>query len=225
MSCGLAVAGAQIVVCGRTRSDLDLTVERIRAEGGRAIACVADVGDRDAGQRIVDASLEAFGAIDIVVNNAVDPGLAPVDQVTPELFDHVFAVNARGPLLLCNAALPHLARSEHAAIVNVLSVAIWIGGPSMALYRASKNALWGFTKVMAKEWATYGVRVNALAPGPFETTAGTRDDGREERVRNATLFGRIADAEEIVPPVLFLASDASKFMTGSLLAIDGGVTP
>lgn len=95
----------------------------------------------------------------------------------------------------------------------------------MALYRASKDALWGLTKVMSKEWAAHGVRVNGLAPGPFETTAATREDGREERVRNATLFGRIATANEIVPPLLYLASDASRFMTGSILTIDGGVTP
>lgn len=95
----------------------------------------------------------------------------------------------------------------------------------MGLYRATKEALWGFTKVTAKEWAAKGIRVNGLAPGPFDTTADTRGDGREERVRDATLFKRIASAEEIVPPVMFLASDASRFMTGSIVTIDGGVTP
>jgi NAD(P)-dependent dehydrogenase (short-subunit alcohol dehydrogenase family) len=225
MSVGLAAVGARIVACGRTQSDLDATVGEITARGGEAIGVVADLADVDSLPAVTGAAVDRFGAIDVVVNNAVDPGLALVRDITPELFDRVMAVNVKGPVFLCNAALPHLEQSEHASIVNVLSVALWVGGPMMGLYRATKEALWGFTKVMAKEWAAKGIRVNGLAPGPFETTADTRGDGREERVRDATLFKRIAGAEEIVPPVLFLASDASRFMTGSIVTIDGGVTP
>jgi NAD(P)-dependent dehydrogenase (short-subunit alcohol dehydrogenase family) len=225
MSVGLAHVGARVVLCGRTRNDLDATVDTITAHGGEAVGVVADLGDVSSLGAVVQAAVERFGEIDVVVNNAVDPGLALVEELTPEQFDRVFAVNVKGPVFLCNAALPHLERSDHASIINVLSAALWIGGPTMGLYRSTKEALWGFTKVMAKEWAAKGIRVNGLAPGPFDTTADTRGDGREERVRNATLFKRIAAAEEIVPPVLFLASDASRFMTGSIVTIDGGVTP
>lgn len=224
MSSGLAVAGASVVAFGRTRGDLDDTVAEIRAVGGRAVAVDGDVADPDACRRAVEAAVDEFGGLDIVVNNAVDPGFSAVADITPELFDRVFAVNVRGPVLLCNAALPHLERSEHAAIVNVLSVALWVGGPMMGLYRATKEALWGFTKVMSKEWAERGIRVNGLAPGPFETSADTRK-GREDRVRDSTLFKRIAASEEIVPPLLYLVSDASRFMTGSIVTIDGGVVP
>jgi NAD(P)-dependent dehydrogenase (short-subunit alcohol dehydrogenase family) len=225
MSVGLAEVGARVVMCGRTQVDLDATVDAITANDGEAIGVVADLGDVSSLGAVVDAAVERFGAVDVVVNNAVDPGLAFIEDLTPEQFDRIFAVNVKGPVFLCNAALPHLERSAHASIVNVLSVALWIGGPTMGLYRSTKEALWGFTKVMAKEWAAKGIRVNGLAPGPFETTADTRGDGREERVRDATLFKRIAAAEEIVPPLLFLASDASRFMTGSIVTIDGGVTP
>lgn len=224
MSLGLVAAGARVVAAGRTEADLHETVAAIDAHGGEAVAVTADIGDLDAAARIVDAAVSRFGGIDIVVNNAAEPGFGEVAALTPETFDRAYAVNVKGPLLLCNAALPHLERSPHAAIVNVVSPAIWLGGPNMALYRSTKAALWGLSVVMAKEWGPKGVRVNGLAPGPFETTNPVRV-GREAAVAAATVFQRIATFDEIVPPLLYLVSDASKFMTGSILTIDGGVSP
>ena len=224
MSVGLAAAGAKVVATGRTEADLRSVVTEIESAGGAALAVVADIGDLDDGARIIAATVERFGGIDILVNNAVEAGFSMVAQLTSELWDRAYAVNVKGPVFLCNAALPYLERSAHAAIVNVVSPAMWIGGPNMALYRATKSALWGMSVVMSKEWGPKGVRVNGLAPGPFETTSSARQ-GREDAVRNATLFKRIATFEEIVPPLLYLVSDASRFMTGSILTIDGGVSP
>jgi NAD(P)-dependent dehydrogenase (short-subunit alcohol dehydrogenase family) len=224
MSLGLASVGAKVVATGRTESDLRSVVDEIEAAGGEALAVVADVGNLDDGARIIAATVERFAGIDILVNNAVEAGFSMVAQLTSELWDRAYNVNVKGPVFLCNAALPYLERSSHAAIVNVVSPAMWIGGPNMALYRATKSALWGMSVVMSKEWGPKGVRVNGLAPGPFETTNSARQ-GRENAVRNATLFKRIATFEEIVPPLLYLVSDASKFMTGSILTIDGGVSP
>jgi NAD(P)-dependent dehydrogenase (short-subunit alcohol dehydrogenase family) len=225
MSIGLAAAGARIVACGRTQADLDDTVATIRAGGGAAIGVVADVGSVDDVQRVVSATVDEFGGIDVVVNNAAEPGFGMVSDLSEREFDRAFDVNVKGPMFLAGAARPHLARSGRGSVINVLSAAIWVGGENMALYRASKEALWGLTKVMAKEWGADGIRVNALVPGPFETTSLAREPERVERIRQSTLFKRIAAFDEIVPPVLFMASDASLFMTGSTVTLDGGVTP
>ena len=221
MSLGLARAGAHVVVCGRTAEDLDRTVIDITRIGGRATSVVADIGKAEQAPSIVEAAVNAFGGIDILVNNAVDAAGASLEDLTPEYVDQVLAVNFKGPLFLCQAALPQLERSRHASVVNVLSAAVWAGGPVM--YRASKMALWGLTKTLAKQWAPKGIRVNALSPGPFETSR-ERDPEREEYVRRSTLLDRIASYGEIVPPLLYVASDASRFMTGSVVHIDGGIT-
>jgi NAD(P)-dependent dehydrogenase (short-subunit alcohol dehydrogenase family) len=220
MSLGLASAGAMVFLCGRTRQDLNETVAEVIRRGGRASSMVADMGLAEDIPQVVDVAVRTFGGIDIVVNNAVDPAGARLEDLSPDYVDRVLAVNFKGPLFLCQAALPYLEQSRHASVVNVLSVAVWAGGPLM--YRSSKLALWGLTKTLAKEWAPKGIRVNALAPGPFETSR-ERDAAREEFIRRSTLLNRIATYDEIVPPLLYVASDASRFMTGSVVHIDGGI--
>ena len=152
MSVGLASVGAKVVATGRTEADLRSVVDEVEAAGGEALAVVADIGDLADGARIIAATLERFAGIDILVNNAVEAGFSTVAQLTSELWDRAYNVNVKGPVFLCNAALPYLERSAHAAIVNVVSPAMWIGGPNMALYRATKSALWGMSVVMSKEW-------------------------------------------------------------------------
>jgi NAD(P)-dependent dehydrogenase (short-subunit alcohol dehydrogenase family) len=224
MSTGLAVAGAKVVAMGRTQSDLDETVATIEAEGGEAIGVRADITDYDALAGVVDAAVARFGGLDILVNNAVDPSNGLIANLTPELAESNYRANVLGPMFLAQHAQPHLTASGHGSIINVISVAVWVGSAGQALYRGSKAALHGVTRVMAKEWAP-AIRANTIAPGPFQTTA--RGGWTPELAASAsahTLMQRMAAFEEIVPHVLYLASDASAFVTGQDLIVDGGIT-
>jgi NAD(P)-dependent dehydrogenase (short-subunit alcohol dehydrogenase family) len=224
MSTGLAVAGARIVLMGRTQSDLDETVAAIEGEGGEALAVRADVADYGALPGVVQAAVDRFGGIDILVNNAVDPSNGLIDDLTPDVVEANYRANVFGPMFLAQHAHPYLEASGHGSIINVISVAVWVGSAGSAMYRGSKAALHGVTRVMAKEWAPR-VRANTLAPGPFETTArgGWTPAAAASAVAH-TLLQRMAPFEEIVPHVLYLASDASAFVTGQDLIVDGGIT-
>jgi len=224
MSTGLAAAGARIVLAGRTAADLDETVRTIEAGGGEAIAVKADVGDYAALPSIVQAAVARFGEIDILINNAADPFGALITDITPEQAERVYRTNVHGPMFLASQALPYLRASGRGSVINVISAAVWVGTTGHALYRGSKAALQGLSRIMAKEWAP-AVRVNTLAPGPFETTyGGGWTEERKAMTIAATPLGRIAPFHEIVPHVLYLASDASAFVTGTDLVVDGGVT-
>lgn len=234
MAAGLAGAGAAVVVCGRTGSHLDASVDDIEAAGGRALGVVADLGDPATIPPVVDAAVEAFGGVDVVVNNAVDPAFGRrLAESDPGFVAQVLAVNVTAPLLVCQAALPHLSRSEHASVINVVTAAVWARGGTRPAsgaastgnpwYRISKEALWSLTREMAKEWAPLGIRVNALAPGPFEAER-PRTPEIEDLIRRSTLLGRLGTFDEIVPPVLHLAGDGSRFTTGSVLHVDGGMS-
>jgi NAD(P)-dependent dehydrogenase (short-subunit alcohol dehydrogenase family) len=224
MALGFAERGARVVVSSRSASACDEVVETITGAGGEAVAVAADMASlRDIG-RMVEATVDRFGAIDIVVNNAADSTLAAAVDIDEALYDYVHAINAKGPFFLAQRALPHLERSGHGSIVNVISVGVWNGGAMMQLYRASKSSLLGSTLALAKEWAARGVRVNAIAPGTFETDMIDWMDGdARARAIAYTPQQRVADPVEIVPAALYLASDASSFMTGSVLRIDGGM--
>ena len=224
MSTGLAVAGARVVAVGRTQGDLDDTAAAVAAAGGDVLTVRADVSDYDALPGIVEATVAHYGAVDVLVNNAADPYGALVTDLVPEDTERVYRTNVHGPMFLAQHAYPYLRASGRGSVVNVISAAVWIGTSSQALYRGSKAALRGVTRVMAKEWAPE-VRVNTLAPGPFETTyGGGWTDDRRASTTAATPLARIAPFAEIVPHVLYLASDASAFVTGTDLVVDGGVT-
>lgn len=224
MSVGLARVGASVVLCGRTASDVERTVAEINRAGGRATGLTLDIAAPDAPGHLVETAVASYGGVDVVINNAVYSRSAPVSEVTSDEFDHAHATNVRAPVLLANVALPYLQQSEHAVVLNVLSVYTVMGGMGTGLYRATKAALEGLTKVMSKEWAEFGVRVVGISPGPFETSGG-RTLEHAERVRTATALGRIARYDEIVPPVLFLISDAARFVTGTSMLFDGGMSP
>lgn len=229
MARGLAGAGASVVVCGRTGADLDAVVAEL---GPSARAVVCDLAVPEQIPAVVAAAVDAFGGVDVVVNNAVDPAFGrSLADSDPAFVEAALAVNLQAPLWLCQAALPHLERSAHASVVNVLTAAVWArgggrpggGATGNPWYRVSKEALWSLTREMAKEWAPLGIRVNALAPGPFEADRA-RTPEVEALIRRSTLLGRVGTFEEIVPPLLHLAGDGSRFTTGSALTVDGGMT-
>jgi NAD(P)-dependent dehydrogenase (short-subunit alcohol dehydrogenase family) len=219
----LVAAGASVVVSSRKADACAATEAELRAAGGQVLGVAAHMGDLDAIDALVAATIERFDRLDIVINNAANPLGMAVADITPAAWEKSMAVNLQGPVFLAQAAYPYLAASPCAAVLNVLSVGAITWSPNMSLYSGGKAALLAFTRNMAAEWAAVGIRVNALAPGTVDTDM-VRNTGPESiaRMREISLQKRIADPREMVGPALFLVSDASSYVTGQLLVADGG---
>jgi NAD(P)-dependent dehydrogenase (short-subunit alcohol dehydrogenase family) len=221
-----AAQGARVVVASRKADACDDVVAAISAAGGEALAVPAHLGDPGDIERLAAATVEAFGGVDIVVNNAANALAEPLGGITVAGFEKSFAVNVLGPVLLIQACLPHLEASEHAAIVNVISAGAFAPAPGVSLYAAGKSALLSFTRSMAAEWADRGIRVNALAPGPVDTDmVRSTGEAAMSGMARSTHMGRLASTDEMVGAVLYMASDASSFMTGQCMTVDGGLVP
>jgi NAD(P)-dependent dehydrogenase (short-subunit alcohol dehydrogenase family) len=223
---GFVAAGAKVVVGSRKADACAETEAHLRAMGGDVLAVPTHMGDLDQVRALVDRTVERFGALDIVVNNAANALAQPLGQFTPEAWQKSFDVNMRGPVFLVQHALPHLQRSEHAAVVNVISAGAFLFSANVAMYSAGKAAMMSFTRSSAAAFAPLGVRVNALAPGTVDTDmVRATPPEAQQSMANAALMRRAASPDEMVGPVLFLASDASSFMTGQVLLADGGLVP
>jgi len=220
---GFAAAGAKVVVASRKADACAEAEQALVDQGAEALGVPTHTGDLDAVANLVERTVERFGALDILVNNAANALQMPLAELTPEGWEKSYGPNLKGPVFLAKAAYPHLAASEHAAILNVISVGAITWSPGTSMYAGAKNALLAFTRNMAAEWASQGIRVNALAPGTVDTDM-VRNTGPEAmaRMREISWMKRIADAREMVGPALFLVSDAASYVTGQLLVADGG---
>lgn len=220
-----AEAGASVVIASRKADACEAVAAEITAAGGSALAVPAHLGELDQLQELVTRTVDRFGRLDIVVNNAANELAQPVGHITPEAWDKSFAVNLRGPVFLVQYALPHLIASGHASVINVLSAAIYTRAEGKGLYAAGKAGLAAFTRTMAGELAVHNIRVNAMAPGTVATDMVAKTTPEmQERMRNAAPLKRMADPDEMTGLALLLASDAGSFMTGHVVSIDGGLT-
>jgi len=226
---GYAGAGARVVVSSRDQGRCDAVVREIADAGGDAFGVAAHMGRVDQVQALVDAVLARHGTIDVVVNNAAtNPAVQPLLDTSEELVDKLFAANVRGPLQLAKAAVRVMAAKGGGAVLNIVSKAAFAPEPDLGAYAASKAALVTLTKAMALEWAALGVRVNAIAPGPFATVM-VKELFEQPAYRAALLAStaqrRIAEPEEIVGAALFLTGPHATFVTGAVLDVDGGMVP
>lgn len=224
---GMAEAGAAVVPAARTREDVEAVAAGIREDGGRAHGATVDVADEDSVAALMDEAVEAFGGIDVVVNNAgtnPESALGKPEAVAPDAFADTVDVNLEGAYRCAHLAAEEL--DDGGSVINVASVAGLVGLPRQHPYVASKHGLVGLTKSMALDWAPE-VRVNAIAPG-YVATEFIEDAIADEELRQSLLdrtpLARFADPAEIAGPAVFLASDAASFVTGTVLSVDGGWT-
>ena len=223
---GFAAAGAKVVVASRKPAACAETEAALRAQGYEALGVPTHLGDLAALGPLVEKTVERFGRLDILVNNAATALAEPIGRFTPAAWDKVFEVDLRGPVFLIQAALSHLEKSPCASVVNVISAGAFLFAVNSAMYSAAKAGLMAFTRSMAAEFAPRGIRVNALAPGTVDTDMVRNNPPEVQKwMVEASFQKRAAHPDEMVGPALFLASDAASFVTGQVVIADGGLTP
>jgi NAD(P)-dependent dehydrogenase (short-subunit alcohol dehydrogenase family) len=222
---GLAEAGADVVPSSR-RTDLTQdAAAAIRERGRRSLAIASDVADRASLERVREETLAAFGRVDVLVNSAGITKRAPTLDFDEAAWGEILDVNLTGTLRACQVFGRHMIERRYGRIINIASLSSFVALYEVAAYSASKAAVASLTKSLAIEWGPHGVCVNAIAPGVFRTTLNERlldgtERGREFLLRTPMKrFGRV---EELAGAAVFLASDAAGFVTGQVLAVDGG---
>jgi NAD(P)-dependent dehydrogenase (short-subunit alcohol dehydrogenase family) len=222
----LGTGGARVVLVGRREAPLKDVAAQITADGGDALIVTADLAEQASPQRIADASLDRFGRIDGVVNNAAVVRHMPLAEWDARCFDEHIATNVRAPFFLIQAALPALRESPVRSVVNISSSSGTLQRTGQSVYGMTKSALDYLTKTLAGELAPLGIRVNGIAPGPIDTPIhATWADDLEEAYRwlgSQVPLGRIGAPEEVAAWITLLLSPLASFMTGAVIPLDGG---
>jgi gluconate 5-dehydrogenase len=228
MAAGLAEAGAALMLVARREQWLQPAVERFRGSGFRCEGTICDVADRDSVEAAVGRTLQCFGQIDILINNAGISWGTPAEDMPIEKWREVLDVDLTGAFLVAQAAAREMLRRGHGNIINVASVAGLRAMPESlhaAGYSAAKGGLIALTRELACKWASRGIRVNAIAPGFFPSRMSERVlEKFQPEIESRIPMGRIGRAGELKGVAVFLASDASAYITGQTLVVDGGAT-
>jgi peroxisomal 2,4-dienoyl-CoA reductase len=220
----LAEAGASVALVSRTMDHLQPAADAINESGGKAIAIAADVREPEAVEKAVAQTIEQLGKIDIVVNGAAGNFLCTAEELSPNGFGTVVDIDLKGTFNVCRATFPQL-KEHRGQILNISATLHYLGTPMQLHVSAAKAGVDALTRNLAVEWGRYGIRVNAIAPGPIEDTEGMKrlvPEPVKDRLRkNIPLgrFGRIADIEKAA---VFICSDAASFINGTVLVVDGG---
>lgn len=223
---GLAQNGAQVVISSRNQEACDIEAAKLAKEGFTAIGIACHIGDAEQRKSLVDKTIDAFGRIDILVNNAaINPVYGPIEDVDPAIFDKIMDVNVKAPWALSNLVLPHMQAHKKGSIINIASVEALTPGFGLGLYSTSKAALLMLTKNQAKEWGQYGINVNAICPGLIQTkfsAALWTNEKLLHKLERSIPAGRMGQPEEMAGLACLLASKAGAYMTGGVYTADGG---
>lgn len=225
---GLAQFGADVALVARTESELASTAREVESAGRRALVYPADVSKKADIEHIVRDVVAKWGRVDILVNNAGVDAAKPALEYSEEDWDFIMDVNLKGYFLFAQAVAHEMMKTGGGAIVNNSSICGDVGVKNIVAYNASKGGVNMLTRTLAIEWAQYNIRVNAFSPAYMEAimpgAASQHDEKKEQSIRDLTPLGRRGRAQELVGPVVFLASDASSYVTGEILMVDGGWT-
>jgi NAD(P)-dependent dehydrogenase (short-subunit alcohol dehydrogenase family) len=222
----MARVGADIAVVSRTQAEVDNSAAIVKGYGRRGLAVQSDMSESGAAEAIIKACVSEFGKFDILVNNAGFVVRKSAEDTSLQDWDEVLAVNVKAMAEMCRLSLPYLRKSPGASIVNMSSITGVVGTPLRSAYAASKAAILGYTRVLAKELASEGIRVNAVQPGFIDTAfvspyLADKPDAMADVLRHIPL-GRVGTPEEVAWPIVFLVSPAASYITGQSIVIDGG---
>lgn len=222
----MAEAGAKVVVSSRKQEAVDKVARAFQAKGYEAIGIACNVGEASQRQQLIEKTLDAFGGIDILVNNAaVNPVFGPVANTDIAAFDKIMDINVKAPFELSKSVLPVMQRRGGGSIINIGSIGGLTPEPGLGIYSVSKAALIMLTKVMAKEWGKFGIRANIICPGLIQTKFSEALWKNEELLSKSIKHlpvQRIGQPEDLAGIALYLASEAGAYTTGAVFSVDGG---
>jgi dehydrogenase/reductase SDR family member 4 len=223
-----AAAGAKVVISSRNQESLDEMANSLKSKGYEVTGIACHVGRIEELENLVQKTIEIYGQIDVLVNNAAsNPVFGPVHDTSLEAYDKIMDVNVKAPFHLMNLCFPYLRASSSASVINISSIGGISPEQGLGIYSVSKAALISLTKVYAKEWGDHKIRVNAICPGLIQTKfseALWSNDKIMNHMMKALAIKRVGTSEEIGASALFLASQASSYTTGTVITADGGFT-
>ena len=228
MARGLAEFGAKVVISSRKRESVDAVAESFQNDGLEAIAIAANMGNVEEAQTLIDQTVDAYGGIDIIINNAAaNPVFGPIQNTEERTFDKILDVNLKGPFELCKKAYPILKQRGGGSIINISSIGGLTPERGIGIYSVSKAGLINLTKVMAQDWGADNIRVNAICPGLIKTKFSEALWGNEpilDRFLQQIPLNRVGTSDDVAGLAVYLASDAAAYCTGGVYLIDGGYT-
>lgn len=227
MARGLAEYGAKVIISSRDQEAVDKIAATYKNDGLEATGIACHIGDSTARQQLIDRTIDIYGRLDILINNAAtNPYFGPVENLTPEAYHKTIDINLTAALELSNLALPHLRASGHGCVLHISSVEGLHAGANFAAYNVSKAGLIMLGKSQAAEWASDNIRVNTICPGLVKTKLSRalwENEETERKMKKMIPLSRMATPDEIAGLAVYLCSDAASYVTGSVFVADGGM--